>query len=60
MLGREVTKLLVKHDGIELPDPTLSNPDNWTESCIITGHLVEAIGMFRDFFDKLLVETDIF
>ena len=33
----------MKQAGLALPDPTLTSPENWTESCFITGHLVAAI-----------------
>ena len=26
-----------------LPDPTLTAPENWKASCVITGHLVSAL-----------------
>ena len=38
--GRGVTRLPVKQAGMALPDPTLTAPENWTASCVITGHLV--------------------
>ena len=38
--GRGVTRLPVKQAGMALPDPTLTAPENWTTSCVITGHLV--------------------
>ena len=34
-----VTRLPVKQAGLALPDPTLTDPENWTTSCVITGHL---------------------
>ena len=33
----------MKQEGLDLPDPTRTAPDNWQESCVITGHLVSAL-----------------
>ena len=41
--GRGVTRLPAKQAGLSLPDPTLTAPENWTASCVITGHLVAAL-----------------
>ena len=41
--GRGVSHLLVKHEGLALPDTTNTAPENWTASCVITGHLVAAL-----------------
>ena len=41
--GIRVTNLPVKHAGMDLPDPRETAPENWTMSCIITGHLVAAL-----------------
>ena len=41
--GRGVTRLQKKQAGIALPDPTSMAPENWTTSCVITGHLVTAL-----------------
>ena len=38
--GRAITGLPVKQAGIDLPKPTRTAGENWTLSCIITGHLV--------------------
>ena len=38
--GRGFTCLIVKQLGLALLDPTQTAPENWTESCVITGHLV--------------------
>ena len=38
-----VTRLPVKHAGLALPDPSQTAPENWTASCVITGHLVAAL-----------------
>ena len=35
-----VTCLPVKQAGLALTNPTLTAPENWTASCVITGHLV--------------------
>ena len=40
---RGVTSLAVKQVGLALPDPSQTSPENWTASCVITGHLVAAI-----------------
>ena len=40
---RRVTRMPVKQAGLVLPDPTLTAPENWTASCVITGHLVTAL-----------------
>ena len=40
---RGVTRLPVKRAGLALPDPSLTASENWTASCIITGHLVSAL-----------------
>ena len=39
---RGVTRLPVKQAGLALPDPSQTAPENWTASCVITGHLVTA------------------
>ena len=38
--GRDITHLPVKLAGMALPDLTLTAPENWQASCVITGHLV--------------------
>ena len=40
---RENTRLPVKQAGLALPDPVKTAPENWTASCVITGHLVMAL-----------------
>ena len=40
---RRVTCLSVKQAGLALPYPTLTAPENWIASCVITGHLVAAL-----------------
>ena len=40
---QEVTHLPVKQAGLDLPDPNQTAPENWTASCVITGHLVVAL-----------------
>ena len=40
---RGVTRLPVKRAGSALPDPSQTAPENWTASCVITGHLVAAL-----------------
>ena len=40
---RENTRLPVKQEGLAIPDPDLTAPENWTESCVITGHLIAAL-----------------
>ena len=46
---REVTHLPVKQAGLALPDLKKTDPENCTESCVITGHLVAAIRGQADF-----------
>ena len=38
--GREIYGLPVKQNGIALPYPTRTVGENWTASCVVTGHLV--------------------
>ena len=40
---RGVTGLPVKQVGLALPDPSQTASENWTASCVITGHLVAAL-----------------
>ena len=40
MPTRENTRLLFKQSGLAIPDPVKTAPENWTASCVITGHLV--------------------
>ena len=40
---RAITSLPVKQAGISLPNPTRTVEENWTVSCVITGHLVTAL-----------------
>ena len=40
---RENTRLPVKQAGLAIPDLVLTAPENWTASCVITGHLVSAL-----------------
>ena len=50
ILGRRFTCLPVKYVGLALSDPTLTPPNNWTASCVITVHLVaelRCLGEFR-------------
>ena len=42
LLTRENTRLPVKQARLAIPDPVLMSPENWTASCVITGHLVSA------------------
>ena len=44
-----VTRLPVKQVRLALPDPTLTEPENWMVSCVITGHLVKALGIQMEF-----------
>ena len=41
--GRAIIGMTVKQAGISLPDPTRTAGENWTASCMITGHLVAAL-----------------
>ena len=47
--GRGVTCLPVKQAGLALTDPTKTAPKNWTESCVITEHLVVALREKEEF-----------
>ena len=47
--GRGVTRLTVKQEGLGLPDPTKMEPENWTASCVITGHHVPALNGQEEF-----------
>ena len=38
-----VTHLPIKQEGLALPDPSQTAPENWTASCVIKGHLVAAL-----------------
>ena len=38
-----VTCLPVKQAGLALTDPSQTAPENWTASCVITGHLVAVL-----------------
>ena len=40
---REIIRLPVKQAGLALPDPIQTAPENWTASCLITGHLVTVL-----------------
>ena len=40
---RENTCLPVKQAGLALSDPIQTAPENWTASCVIIGHVVEAL-----------------
>ena len=40
---RGVTRLPIKQAGLSLPGPSQTAPENWTASCVITGHLVAAL-----------------
>ena len=40
---RGVTHLTVKQAELSLPDPSQKASENWTASCVITGHLVTAL-----------------
>ena len=40
---RANTRLPVKQAGLAIPDPIKTAPENWTASCVITGHLVAAL-----------------
>ena len=34
---------LVKHAGLEIPDPTQKSQGNWSVPCMVTGHTVAAL-----------------
>ena len=39
---RGVTRLPAKQAGLALTEPTLTDPENWTVSCVIKGNLIAA------------------
>ena len=41
--GRGFTCLPLKQSVLALPDPMKTAPENWTASCVVTGHLVAAL-----------------
>ena len=43
LLTRENTRLLVKQAGLDILDPVKTAPENWMDSCVITGHLVASL-----------------
>ena len=47
--GRGFTRLPVKQAGLALLNMTNMVPENWTASCVITGHLVAALRGQEDF-----------
>ena len=47
---RAVTGMPCKKAGIPLPDPTQTARDNWTVSCVITGHLISALRRTAEFW----------
>ena len=40
---RENTRQPVKQARLAIPDPVKTDPQNWTASCVITGHLFAAL-----------------
>ena len=46
---RGVTGLPIKQVGLALPDPSQTASENWTASCVITGHLVAALRVQVEF-----------
>ena len=44
-----VTRLIVKQAGLDLPDPTLTSPENWTASFVVTGHRIAALRGWVEF-----------
>ena len=41
--GRGITRLTAKQARLALPYPTMTDPENWTASSVVTGHLVTAL-----------------
>ena len=41
--GRAITSLPVKQSRTSLPEPPRTARENWTASCVVTGHLVAAL-----------------
>ena len=46
---RGVSCLPVKQAGLDVLDPTMTASENWTASCVITGHLVAALRVQVEF-----------
>ena len=40
---RGIIRLPLKQAGLTLNEPTMTSPENWTASYVITGHLVAAL-----------------
>ena len=47
--GRGFICLPVKQAGLAHPDPTNIAPENWTDSCVIIGHLVAVLRVHAEF-----------
>ena len=52
MTGWEVPRLQVKHAGLAIADPTLSDPYNWNASFMFTFHLVDTLQVRADLQSK--------
>ena len=50
MPERGVTRLPVKQAGLALPEPSQTAPENWSVSCVITGHIVAALRVQVEFW----------
>ena len=40
----------MNQEGLDLPDPMKTAPENWTTSFVVTGHLVAALRGWEDFW----------
>ena len=49
VLSLGITRLPVKQAGLEIPNLTLSAWENWTDSCVVTGHLITALHRRTEF-----------
>ena len=43
ILSKGTLDRIMKQAGLALPDPTMTSPENWTASCVITGNIVTAL-----------------
>ena len=48
-LGRGVTCLPVKQEGLDLPEPKKTGPENWKASYVLTGHLIAELRGQKEF-----------
>ena len=59
--GQEFTLITIKYEGLVMPYPNLSTPENYTAPCVITSHLVVALQGWIDFWsgdNALMLRND--